>query len=109
MIEDRRTPPSLNIPSYNPQMIAGTHARQNPVFLAQRSIGGINKVPGVIRTLAQPIRNPTKIVIVEAPEEKFRFRYASEMSGTHGCIHGKNFDKKNKMFQQSRLKMFQTV
>jgi len=72
--------------------------RQNPVYLAQRSTGGINKVPGVIRTIPQPVRNPAKIILVEQPEEKFRFRYASEMSGTHGCIHGKNFDKKNKIF-----------
>ena len=36
--------------------------------------------------------------ILEEPEEKFRFRYKSEMQGTHGCIHGKNYNKKEKKF-----------
>jgi len=38
------------------------------------------------------------IDIVEQPEEKFRFRYKSEMQGTHGCIHGRTYSKKNKKF-----------
>jgi len=38
------------------------------------------------------------IEIEEEPEEKFRFRYKSEMQGTHGCIHGRTYSKKNKMF-----------
>jgi len=42
------------------------------------------------------------IQIVEEPEEKFRFRYKSEMQGTHGCIHGKNHQKK-------KAKKFPTV
>jgi len=36
--------------------------------------------------------------MVEEPEEKFRFRYKSEMQGTHGCIHGRTYSKKNKTF-----------
>jgi len=36
--------------------------------------------------------------VLEEPEEKFRFRYKSEMQGTHGCIHGKTYNKKNKKF-----------
>jgi len=38
------------------------------------------------------------IEMVEEPEEKFRFRYKSEMQGTHGCIHGRTYSKKNKTF-----------
>jgi len=38
------------------------------------------------------------IEVVEQPEEKFRFRYKSEMQGTHGCIHGSTYSKKNKTF-----------
>jgi Rel/ankyrin family protein len=32
--------------------------------------------------------------IVEQPQDKFRFRYKSEMHGTHGCILGV---KKNRL------------
>jgi len=38
------------------------------------------------------------IEMLEQPEEKFRFRYKSEMQGTHGCIHGRTYSKKNKTF-----------
>merc|ERR1719410_1977372 len=38
------------------------------------------------------------IEMLEQPEEKFRFRYKSEMQGTHGCIHGRSYSKKNKTF-----------
>jgi len=40
----------------------------------------------------------SSIVLKEEPEEKFRFRYKSEMQGTHGCIHGKYFTKKDKRY-----------
>merc|ERR1719392_440114 len=41
-----------------------------------------------------PLSGMCQIQIIEEPEEKFRFRYKSEMQGTHGCIHGKNHQKK---------------
>ena len=31
------------------------------------------------------------------------FRYKSEMQGTHGCIHGKNFTKKSKKFPEIQI------
>lgn len=31
-----------------------------------------------------------KLVIVEQPQDHFRFRYKSEMIGTHGCLLGKS-------------------
>jgi len=43
------------------------------------------------------------IQIYEEPEEKFRFRYKSEMQGTHGCIHGKNYSKKSKKFPEVQI------
>jgi len=44
------------------------------------------------------------IEMVEEPEEKFRFRYKSEMQGTHGCIHGRTYSKKNKTFPTVQVK-----
>merc|ERR1719430_1878045 len=44
------------------------------------------------------------IQITEEPEEKFRFRYKSEMQGTHGCIHGRNYSKKNKKFPTIQIR-----
>eukprot|EP00088_Acartia_fossae_P009819 TRINITY_DN14814_c0_g1_i2.p1 TRINITY_DN14814_c0_g1~~TRINITY_DN14814_c0_g1_i2.p1 ORF type:complete len:920 (-),score=212.60 TRINITY_DN14814_c0_g1_i2:82-2841(-) len=124
MIDNRRSSggAQLIIPSYNPQMASGggiggsahptsvmgaaaKHAGQ--VLLAKRTPGGISTQPGVIRSghhvatlrVAHPSTlTQARIVIEEEPEEVFRFRYKSEMSGTHGCIHGKAFDKKNKTF-----------
>lgn len=34
--------------------------------------------------------------IVEEPVEKFRFRYKSEMAGTHGSLNGMNSDRSRK-------------
>jgi len=45
-----------------------------------------------------PLSGICHIKIVEEPEEKFRFRYKSEMQGTHGCIHGRSYTKKSKKF-----------
>ena len=33
----------------------------------------------------------------------YRFRYKSEMQGTHGCIHGKNYSKKSKKFPEVQI------
>merc|ERR1719167_904014 len=49
-------------------------------------------------TPARSNRSSCHIQITEEPEEKFRFRYKSEMQGTHGCIHGKHYTKKSKKF-----------
>jgi len=45
-----------------------------------------------------PLSGLCHIKIMEEPEEKFRFRYKSEMQGTHGCIHGRSYTKKSKKF-----------
>merc|ERR1719445_1209405 len=53
-----------------------------------------------VNTLVAPptITGMCHIKIIEEPEEKFRFRYKSEMQGTHGCIHGRSYTKKSKKF-----------
>lgn len=44
---------------------------------------------------------PPKLYIEEEPEDTFRFRYSTEMNGTHGSLTGRN--KNNKTFPQVRL------
>lgn len=39
---------------------------------------------------------PPYLTIVEQPIDKFRFRYKSEMAGTHGSLTGINSDKTRK-------------
>jgi len=58
--------------------------------------------PPVPPLLSPDVSGLCNIQVVEEPEEKFRFRYKSEMQGTHGCIHGKNHQKK-------KAKKFPTV
>lgn len=72
-----------------------------PVFVMPVTCPTVGKLASVSSMLSQP---PVMchIQISEEPEEKFRFRYKSEMQGTHGCIHGKNHQKK-------KAKKFPTV
>jgi len=59
---------------------------------------------GFTQNQPQPgLHGMCQIQICEEPEEKFRFRYKSEMQGTHGCIHGKNFTKKSKKFPEVQI------
>ena len=39
-----------------------------------------------------------RLRILNQPQEKFRFRYASEMTGTHGCLMAENKDRNKKDF-----------
>ncbi|XP_046382934.1 nuclear factor NF-kappa-B p110 subunit isoform X2 [Ischnura elegans] len=41
--------------------------------------------------------------IVEQPQDKFRFRYKSEMMGTHGCILGQKTDRLMKTYPTVKL------
>lgn len=36
------------------------------------------------------------LVILNQPQSKFRFRYASEMTGTHGCLMAESRDRNKK-------------
>ncbi|KAL3277726.1 hypothetical protein HHI36_013067 [Cryptolaemus montrouzieri] len=40
---------------------------------------------------------PPCLKMIEQPLDKFRFRYKSEMTGTHGSLNGENSDKTRKM------------
>jgi len=73
-----------------------------PIILGQRGENEAVREPPsrpapVVRPFGQQ-PNVCHIQIIEEPEEKFRFRYKSEMQGTHGCIHGKHYTKKSKKF-----------
>ncbi|XP_037036644.1 nuclear factor NF-kappa-B p110 subunit isoform X3 [Bradysia coprophila] len=46
------------------------------------------------------------IQITEQPIDKFRFRYKSEMHGTHGCLSGLSTNKVKKTFPTAELKNF---
>lgn len=43
------------------------------------------------------------LVITEQPIDKFRFRYKSEMHGTHGSLTGQNASRTKKTFPSVRL------
>ncbi|XP_071440754.1 nuclear factor NF-kappa-B p110 subunit isoform X2 [Hetaerina americana] len=45
--------------------------------------------------------------ITEQPQDKFRFRYKSEMMGTHGCILGQNTDRLLKTYPTVKLLNYQ--
>lgn len=47
------------------------------------------------------------LVILEQPVDKFRFRYQSEMHGTHGSLMGVNTEKSKKTFPSVELRGFQ--
>jgi len=80
--------------------LGGTPVYVMPVSCPAQSLTNSKQV----NTLVAPptITGMCHIQIIEEPEEKFRFRYKSEMQGTHGCIHGKNHQKK-------KAKKFPTV
>ncbi|XP_061393787.1 nuclear factor NF-kappa-B p110 subunit [Musca vetustissima] len=46
---------------------------------------------------------PATLRIVEQPVEKFRFRYKSEMHGTHGSLNGANSQRSTKTFPEIEL------
>lgn len=50
----------------------------------------------IIHSLLLEIKPPAYLSMVEQPIDKFRFRYKSEMAGTHGSLTGINSDKTRK-------------
>lgn len=44
--------------------------------------------------------------ITEQPIDKFRFRYKSEMHGTHGCLTGSSTNKLKRSFPTAQLMNF---
>lgn len=54
-----------------------------------------------------PPQNYTcQLILHEEPTEKFRFRYKSEMHGTHGSLNGQRSEKNKKTFPEVELKNF---
>lgn len=51
--------------------------------------------------LSQP-----RLIILEQPADKFRFRYSSEMHGTHGSLMGEHTSKNKKSYPQVKLEGF---
>ncbi|XP_055907309.1 nuclear factor NF-kappa-B p110 subunit-like [Eupeodes corollae] len=48
----------------------------------------------------------SQLILHEEPTEKFRFRYKSEMHGTHGSLNGQRSEKNRKTFPEVELKNF---
>lgn len=49
---------------------------------------------------------PPRLQISEQPIDKFRFRYKSEMHGTHGCLTGITTNKIKRTYPACELKNF---
>ncbi|GAB0099885.1 Nuclear factor NF-kappa-B p110 subunit [Sergentomyia squamirostris] len=47
-----------------------------------------------------------RLVIIHQPQDKFRFRYKSEMHGSHGCLMAATTDKAKKLFPTVELEGF---
>lgn len=70
-----------------------------PTGQSSGSPGHLSSAQDYLSSMSDPrYTGQCGIVLLEEPEEKFRFRYKSEMQGTHGCIHGSNSKKKAKSF-----------
>ncbi|XP_055856300.1 nuclear factor NF-kappa-B p110 subunit [Episyrphus balteatus] len=54
----------------------------------------------------QTIAYTSQLILHEEPTEKFRFRYKSEMHGTHGSLNGQRSEKNKKTFPEVELKNF---
>lgn len=50
-----------------------------------------------------PVPTKPRLIIIEQPADKFRFRYSSEMHGTHGSLMGENTRKNQKSYPQVKL------
>ncbi|XP_011189636.1 nuclear factor NF-kappa-B p110 subunit [Zeugodacus cucurbitae] len=56
-----------------------------------------------MRTTPSNGKYPAELRILEHPVEKFRFRYKSEMHGTHGSLNGANSKRTPKTFPEVEL------
>lgn len=50
------------------------------------------------------MNNEVELVIIEEPVEKFRFRYKSEMHGTHGSLMGSSSERSRKTYPTVELR-----
>nr|AIN39624.1 BdRelish [Bactrocera dorsalis] len=56
-----------------------------------------------MKTITSNGKYPAELRILEHPVEKFRFRYKSEMHGTHGSLNGANSKRTPKTFPEVEL------
>ncbi|XP_053967178.1 nuclear factor NF-kappa-B p110 subunit [Anastrepha ludens] len=80
------------------------------VTLPQHQYGGLHpqilsNITPTMTTLSHG-KYPAELRILEHPVEKFRFRYKSEMHGTHGSLNGANSKRTPKTFPEVELYNF---
>ncbi|XP_017473267.1 PREDICTED: nuclear factor NF-kappa-B p110 subunit [Rhagoletis zephyria] len=104
--------PTNNYIHYN---IPGTGMPSTMVSLTQHQYGGLHQqssqmLPNLSVPSASTIptglshgKYPAELRILEHPVEKFRFRYKSEMHGTHGSLNGANSKRTPKTFPEVEL------
>ncbi|CAD7092513.1 unnamed protein product [Hermetia illucens] len=76
-----------------PQILYDLDNRQVNAFTIN-AFDGTGKIPN----------NGVELVIIEEPVEKFRFRYKSEMHGTHGSLMGCRTEKSKKTYPTVELR-----
>lgn len=94
---------STNSPSSSSlsPMSTGSDNSQTPVYFRDDAMMH-DIAPTVL--ISQPVYDTLgnilqpSLVITEQPVEKFRFRYKSEMHGTHGSLMGRTSEKSKKTY-----------
>ncbi|KAF4522869.1 hypothetical protein B566_EDAN012804 [Ephemera danica] len=79
---------------------------QHPYFTFLGSLLPEAERESYLGSQTKPVASSTSapyLEITEQPQDKFRYRYVSELHGTHGCIMGKNKSKIKKTFPAVRL------
>lgn len=83
-------------------MSTGSDNSQTPTYFRDDTTMKIDLAPTalishqVYDTLGHILQS--SLVITEQPVEKFRFRYKSEMHGTHGSLMGRTSEKSKKTY-----------
>lgn len=63
----------------------------------------IDRSDGITPHIELSCSTKPTLIILEQPADKFRFRYSSEMHGTHGSLMGENTRKNQKSYPQVKL------
>lgn len=93
--------PTPTIQNFNDATTTAAH------FLHQTSSIAISDANCLIDTNnITPTNYTCQLHLHEEPTEKFRFRYKSEMHGTHGSLNGQRSEKNKKTFPEVELKNF---
>ena len=76
------------------------HLNNNLIFFK-----GNSPNPGVIRSG----RLAPGLSILNQPQGKFRFRYASEMTGTHGCLMAESKERNKKEYIRVQVRILISI